>query len=457
MENKNKKILIVDDEVLLSEFLEITFRRHGYEIFIAHNIKDGYNLFIKNLPDIAILDFKLPDGSGVDLLKKVLEKKNDTAVILITAFGNIDTAVESMKLGAVDFVTKPFSAEQIVSSVERGLIKMRKKQNEKSKNTAIGSASIIGECKKIKEIFAIMDKVSKNDTTVLITGESGTGKELVARYIHYNSDRNANPFVTVNCSAIPDTLLESELFGHKRGSFTGAYADKIGLFEAADSGAIFLDEIGDITPALQVKLLRVIEEKHITPIGGAFPKKINLRIIAATNKNLEKEVASGNFREDLYYRLNVIDIKLPPLREREDDILHLAYHFLKLFSSQYKKNFLGFDEKTVEAIKNYSWPGNIRELENLIKRAVILSEKNILSTEDMFGSIREFKKTNLSCENNFTIPEEGIDLYNLIADIEKKYILNALEKSNGQQNIAAQYLKLNRTTLIGKMKKYNIT
>ncbi|MBP7652353.1 sigma-54-dependent Fis family transcriptional regulator [Candidatus Dependentiae bacterium] len=456
MENQKLKLLIVDDEILLSEFLEITFKRQGYEIYVAHNIKDGYNLFLKNLPDIAILDYKLPDGSGMDLLKKITDKKNDITIILITAYGNIDTAVEAMKIGAADFVTKPFSAEQIISSVERGIIKTKNKSSDNKKNNLGGGTVIIGNCRKIKDIFNIMDKVSKNDTTVLITGESGTGKELVARYIHYNSDRNANPFVTVNCSAIPDTLLESELFGHKRGSFTGAYADKIGLFEAADKGAIFLDEIGDITPALQVKLLRVIEEKYITPIGSTSSKKINLRILAATNKNLEKEVLSGNFREDLYYRLNVIDIKLPPLRERENDIMLLANHFIKLFSLQYKKNITGFDSIAIEAIKKYSWPGNIRELENIIKRAVILSEKNIISVDDMFGSIPDFNKIKITANDNIIIPETGIDLNDILYETEKKYIFKALEKSNGQQNIAAQYLNLNRTTLISKMKKFKI-
>ncbi len=459
----SKKILIVDDEVLLSEFLEITFTREKYDVLIAHNIKDGYNLFLQFDPQVIIIDLKLPDGSGFDLLKKITERNKDAVIIVITAFGNIDIAVEAMRLGASDFISKPFSAEQISGAVEKSIIKKQNKIQDNniadiSKKIIYPMNRIIGNSREIQKVFSIINKIANTDTTVLITGESGTGKELVARYIHYHSDSNANPFITVNCNAIPDTLLESELFGHKKGSFTGAHADKIGLFEAADNGVIFLDEIGDISPTLQVKLLRVIEDKKIMRIGEVTSKKINVRIIAATNKDIEVEVKNGRFREDLFYRLNIIRIHLPPLRERGDDILMIANFFLENFKNQFNKlNIIGFSKDAIKEINNYSWPGNIRELENILKRAVILTENNEITASDLFGNIvNKFSYIKQSKIEEEDLIGDGIDLNEILEDLEKQYIIAALKKANNNQTEAAKLLNINRTTLLAKIRKYSI-
>ena len=459
----SKKILIVDDEVLLSEFLEITFTREKYDVLIAHNIKDGYNLFLQFDPQVIIIDLKLPDGSGFDLLKKITERNKDAVIIVITAFGNIDIAVEAMRLGASDFISKPFSAEQISGAVEKSIIKKQNKIQDNniadiSKKIIYPMNRIIGNSREIQKVFSIINKIANTDTTVLITGESGTGKELVARYIHYHSDSNANPFITVNCNAIPDTLLESELFGHKKGSFTGAHADKIGLFEAADNGVIFLDEIGDISPTLQVKLLRVIEDKKIMRIGEVTSKKINVRIIAATNKDIEVEVKNGRFREDLFYRLNIIRIHLPPLRERGDDILMIANFFLENFKNQFNKlNIIGFSKDAIKEINNYSWPGNIRELENILKRAVILTENNEITASDLFGNIvNKFSYIKQSKIEEEDLIGDGIDLNEILEDLEKQYIIAALKKANNNQTEAAKLLNINRITLLAKIRKYSI-
>jgi len=466
--NEKRKILIIDDESLLNEFLEIAFKRLNFEVFTAKNISDGYNLFVRHMPESVVLDYKLPDGSGLELIPKLKKLKENTVIVLITAFGDNLIALSAMRAGAADFITKPFSAEQITTAIEKGLTKAGSVSNNGAASSKIHPVenSIIGECSELKHIYDIIGKIYSNDATVLITGESGTGKELIARYLHYNSSRNSFPFVTVNCNAIPDTLLESELFGHKKGAFTGANSDKIGLFEAADKGAIFLDEIGDISPALQVKLLRVIEDKKIMRIGSVESKQIDVRIIVATNKNLEMEVAKGNFREDLFYRINIIRTHLPALRERGNDIFLLANHFVQIFSAQYNKNLKGISEKALLNIKNYQWPGNVRELQNLLKRAVILTETEYLETENIFSGfsarpapfeIEKKKNENIQSDENINIPDNGVDINSVLNEIEKKYICEALKKAHNNQSLAANYLKINRTTLIARMKKFDIT
>jgi len=464
--SKQLNLLVLDDEVLLNEFIQLTFTRLNYKVYAATTIREATELLKKNKFDILITDLRLPDGSGIDFLKDTLLNHPEMVAILITAFGKIDTAVEAMRFGATDFLTKPFSAEQITAAVERGLIKKQRKINDNklAENKCQPHLNIIGNSPKLREIIEIMDKIVNNDATVLITGESGTGKELAARYIHYNSNRSAYPFVSVNCNAIPETLLESELFGHIRGSFTNALSDKIGLFEAANKGTIFLDEIGDISQAMQAKLLRVIEEKKILRIGDVTPREIDVRIITATNKKLELEKDAGRFRADLFYRLNLIRIELPTLIERGDDIKILADYFIKSAAKQFNKNVNGLTAEALDAIMTYHWPGNIRELENAIKRAVILSENQLLTVKDIFGNFgntisKENKYTakpeveNISDDSEINFP---VDLNELVDSLEKRYIKAALKKANYSQSNAAQLLKINRTTLIAKMKKHNI-
>jgi len=452
---KGKSILLIDDDRSLRRVLEYQLVEESYKVLTADSGITGLDLFRENEVDLVITDIQMPEMDGMELLKRIKAISSDAMIILITAYGSIPSAVEAMRLGAFDYITKPFDKNELKLKVEKCL-KMKEIVAENRYLRRFLSESfkfdnMVGSSKAIREVYDIASQIAKTNSTVLIQGESGTGKELLAKAIHFNSSRSEEPFIVVNCGAIPENLLESELFGYKRGAFTGAQADKIGKFEAADGGSIFLDEISELHPQLQVKLLRVLQDMEIDKIGDVKPLKVNVRVIAATNRNLKHLVDEKLFREDLYYRLSVIPITLPPLRERKEDIPLLANHFLNKFTNQFGKAGLKFDKDVFKAFNRYHWPGNIRELENLIHRLVILCQVGTITVQDLPEEILIEQKPETE---NFTIPipEEGIDL----EKVEKELILQALRKKNWNQTQAAKLLNISRNSLIYAMQKYGL-
>ncbi len=456
---KNKKILIAEDDELSRSNLTELLNAEGYEVKAVENGKQAMDAFVEDKFDLVITDLKMPQGDGLELLKFVKEMNSDNIVIMMTGFGTVDSAVEAMKLGAYDYIAKPMKDDLVKYTVSRALsfaslqeenVTLRDHLQEK-----YDFGKMLGYSDCMKAIFDTIEKVAKSDSTVIIYGESGTGKELVARAIHYNSNRKSYPLIAVNCGAIPEELLESELFGHEKGAFTGAIRNRLGRFELAQGGSIFLDEIGDMSPSLQVKMLRVIQEKQFERIGGVKTITADVRIIAATNQNLEQAVADKRFREDLYYRINVIPIHLPALRERGPDIAILATHFLQKFAQAKKKEVTGIHPEAMACLLQYTWPGNVRELENLIEMLVVMKDDSEIILEDLPLKIRQFK-----CESQafgkLQIPEEGVDFNELVNKFEKDILLNALAKSGGVKNRAAKLLNLNRTTLVEKLKRLNI-
>jgi DNA-binding NtrC family response regulator len=401
----------------------------------------------------------MPNVDGLEFLKYIKDANRDNIVIMITGHGTVNAAVSAMKMGAFDFITKPIKDDLVKLSVSRAMnfAKLRDenvslKEHLKEKQDL---DKIIGYSDCMKKVFDTIEKVSNSDSTVLITGESGTGKELVARAIHYKSDRRNQPMIPVNCGAIPEELLESELFGHEKGAFTGAIRTRMGRFELAQGGTIFLDEIGDMSPSLQVKVLRVIQEKQFERIGGVKTINADVRIIAATNQNLEVAVAEKKFREDLFYRINVIPINLPALRERGSDILILANHFLMTFNKLKKKNVERILPDTVNYLMRYGWPGNVRELQNLIEMLVVMKEEGDISIEDLPVKIRNIQGVD-AAKSPVVFSEEGIDFNDHVSRLEKELLLKALKMSGGVKNRAAKLLNLNRTTLVEKLKRLNI-
>ncbi|MGB9629808.1 MAG: sigma-54-dependent transcriptional regulator, partial [Thermodesulfobacteriota bacterium] len=375
------RILVVDDEEIVCESCKRILEEEGYEVEIALSGEEALHKMKENSYDIVITDLKMPGMDGMEVLKNIRKDYPDTIVIMITGFATVETAVESMKLGAFDYIPKPFTPDEVSIVVKKAIdqktlllenIYLRQELQEK-----YGFHNIIGKSKKMQEIYRVIVKVAPTDSTVLIYGQSGTGKELIARAIHFNSPRRDKPFVPVDCAVLAENLLESELFGHVRGSFTGAVTTKPGLFEVADGGTVFLDEVGNISLGIQAKLLRVLQEKEFTPVGGTKPKKVDIRLISATNKDLEKMIKEGTFREDLYYRLNFVPIHLPPLKERQEDIPLLSVHFLKKFSEEMGKSIKGFTPEAMEKLMKYSWPGNVRELENMIGRTVVMIDEEM--------------------------------------------------------------------------------
>ncbi|MEN6475103.1 MAG: sigma-54 dependent transcriptional regulator [Syntrophaceae bacterium] len=454
------RILIVDDEAQNREFLKDILGREKYEIEVAVDGKDAVQKISQDFYHIVLTDLMMPALDGLGVIRWLAKHKPDTIGILFTGYGSIKTAVEAMRIGAFDYLTKPFKAEEIVIVVQKAVehLQLRQenillKQQLKTQNRI---DNMVGTSDKMQKVFDLIGKIAATDSTILILGESGTGKELVAKAIHYNSLRSTCPFVPVNCGAIPEELLESELFGHEKGAFTGAFRLRIGRFELAHSGTIFLDEISEMSPNLQVKLLRVIQEREFERVGGVKPIKIDVRIIAATNKNLEEEVAQGRFREDLYYRLNVIPIHLPPLRERAEDIPILIRHFLEKFSSQRPITLRDFNRKALSCLMRYKWPGNVRELENLVERMTVLCDSVEVELSDLPDKILTGTVQAMSSIPQIELPEEGIDLSTAVSDFEKSIILQALNKSNWVKNRAAKLLKVNRTTLVEKIKKQRL-
>ncbi|OAG28157.1 sigma-54-dependent transcriptional regulator [Thermodesulfatator autotrophicus] len=457
-----ESILVVDDNQLEADLLAEFLQQEGFQVDVAYNGEEGIARLGEVFYDVVITDLAMPKITGLEVLEYIVEHSPETICIILTGQGSIKSAVEAIKKGAYEYLTKPVAFDELSLTLEKALETRRlRRENEYLRRKLwqeSGYGEIIGKSKSMRQVFALIEKVADTDATVLVLGESGTGKELVARAIHAASSRREGPFIPVNCGAIPEELLESELFGHEKGAFTGAIKTRIGRFELAHGGTIFLDEIAEMSPKLQVKLLRVLQERAFERVGGTRSIKVDIRVIAATNKDLQKEVREGRFREDLYYRLNVIPIELPPLRERKEDIPLLIEHFLARFNRQKKRNIRGLSKEAMECLMKYHWPGNVRELENVIERMVILANGEQLTLEDVPEYILE--QSQFSCSSNvqdFDIPEEGIHLPELVAEFEKKLIIKALEKTGWVKNRAAKLLHINRTTLIEKMKKQKIT
>lgn len=446
------RILVADDELSMREFLKILLEKEGHEVSCAEDGEKAFSLFKSDSFDLLVADIKMPKMDGLELLKRVKDTRPQTTVVMITAYASPEDAITAMKAGAYDYLTKPFKLKEIKSVIRNALMRSAAKAEELPSGIFY---DLVSHSPKMLKIFNLIKQVGPTKTNVLISGESGTGKELVAKAIHKSSPRHGQPFVTINCSAIPESIMESELFGYVKGAFTGAFANKKGLFEIAHGGTVFLDEIGDLSPFLQVKLLRVIQEREFIPIGDTNTVSVDVRIISATNKDLEQEVLQGKFREDLYYRLNVVHIHLPPLRERREDIPLLAQYFLEKYSRELGKDVRSFSSYALDVLMNYSFPGNVRELENIIERSVALENSNIILPESLVLSERkkelpEAKLPPLQLTNN------GIDLEKELSELEKDLILQALEMSNGVIKKAAELLNLSFRSLRWKIQKYNL-
>jgi len=459
------KVGVIDDDPVVNDLLSDFLTTEGHEVIKAKDGKEGLEILKREPLDVIFLDLKLPSIDGLELLERSKETINSsTPVVIITAHGSIETAVKAMKLGALDYITKPFRLEETAIVVEKALEFKRLKEENLSLRRQLkdryASYGLIGSSSKMQEVFSLIDKIADTDSTVLLTGESGTGKELVAKIIHYKSSRSEKNFVPINCGAIPKDLLESELFGHEKGAFTGAISTRIGRFELANGGTLFLDEVGELAPELQVKLLRVLQEKEFERVGGMKTIKVDVRIIAATNRDLESLVEEGRFREDLYYRLNVIPIKLPPLRERKDDIPLLVEHFIEKHATRKNRLRPEITPEIMNAFMEYDWPGNVRELENIIERLSILASGRKVEFSDLpdrFKMMCKGKSDSAEIQSDLLqtieLSSKGIDLNKIIDEIETKLILQALEMTGGNKTKAARLLGLNRTTLIEKIKK----
>lgn len=440
-----KNILIVDDEKGVGDFLTIVLKKRGYKAFYASSGKRALELCRERTFDLALVDIKMPVMDGIEFLKEAKRLNPSLLFIMMTAYPSIETAVEAMKEEAFEYVTKPFNVDELQRIIRRAL------ERQEPTEQVLKIEGIVTKSPAMDKILKMLPKISFTQANVLIMGESGTGKELIAKAIHNLSPKKDNPFVTVNCAGIPETLLESELFGHKKGAFTGATSDKMGLFKAADGGTIFLDEIGELPAALQVKILRVVEDKSFKPIGDTKDIKVDIRVISATNKELEKEVIEGRFREDLYYRLNVIPIRIPPLRERKEDVPVLVNYFLTKYSQEFGKDIRKISSSALELLTSYDFPGNVRELENIIERCVALETSNIILPESLVLS--DFKKGRLKVED---ILPEGLDLQKRVEELEKNFLIKALEEARGVKRRAAELLNLSFRSFRYKLKKYNI-
>jgi len=452
-----ERILIVDDETQIVRALERFLSDRNFEVISANNFEGAIHLLEKEKFEAALIDLKLGDKNGIDLIREVKRVQPDTVCMIITGYATIDSAIEAVKAGAYHYLTKPFHLDDVENLLKKALDTRRVREENRilkqQVSSRYGIKNLIGVSEPMRQVYALIKKVADTDSTVLILGESGTGKELVAKAIHYNSRRADRPLIPVNCGAIPEELLESELFGHVKGAFTGAVATRPGRFEMADGGTIFLDEIGDMSPKLQVKLLRVLQERKFEPVGSNRTLEVDVRIITATNKNLEKAVKDRFFREDLYYRLNVIPIHLPPLRDRKSDIPVLVDHFLSVFSQENGRVKPHISDEAMQILFRYPWPGNVRELENVMERLVILKREGDIIKEDL--PERLVRNTG-NVVTEVQIPDEGLNFKNVVNDFEKKLILKALEKTGWNKNQAAHLLKLNRTTLVEKIKKRNL-
>ncbi|NWF57254.1 MAG: sigma-54-dependent Fis family transcriptional regulator [Syntrophaceae bacterium] len=447
------KILVADDELSMRQFLEILLKKEGHRVVCAEDGQEAWARFQAEPFDLVISDIKMPKMDGLDLLRKIKEQRPALAVIMVTAYASPEDAIAAMKAGAYDYLTKPFKLEEIKSVIHNAL-ELTEGQAPAEAPAGI-FCNLVGHSAKMVQIYHLVRQVGPTRTNVLISGESGTGKELVARAIHHHSSRSGKPFVTINCSAIPENLMESELFGHVKGAFTGAVANKKGLFEIAHEGTVFLDEIGDLSPLIQVKLLRVIQEREFMRVGETQTINVDVRIISATNKNLEQEVILGKFREDLFYRLNVVHLHLPPLRERREDIPLLAQYFLEKYSKELGKNVRSISSYVLDTLMNYNFPGNVRELENIIERSVALEGSNIILPESLLLSEHK-KETVLKGLPPVHLTPGGMDLEKELNQLEKEVLQQALQMSNGVIKKAAELLQLSFRSMRWKIQKHGL-
>ena len=445
------RILVVDDEAAQRELVAGFLKKHGFDVVEVGGGREAVARFKQEPFDLVLTDQRMPDLSGLEVLEAVRSTSPETAVVIITAYGTIETAVSAVKAGAADYLTKPLNLDDLLHRVHR----VRERQRLVAENRELREAlaerhrveGIIGDSGRMQEVLSLVRRVAPSDATVLIRGESGTGKELIARALHYASPRAGGPLVKVNCAALAESLLEAELFGHEKGAFTGAVASRKGRFEVADGGSIFLDEIGDLPPHLQVKLLRVLQEREFERVGSSRPIKVDVRLLAATHRDLEALVREGRFREDLYYRINVVTIALPPLRERREDLPPLIEHFLRAFAGKNGKTVRGLTREAREALLRYDYPGNIRELENLIERAVVLTRDDVIGVEDL----------PLTLETPAPGSGEGAGLIAAVEGLERRMIREALGKADGTQTRAAELLGISERVLRYKLKKYGLS
>lgn len=455
-------ILVVEDNETMREGLKQTIKNMGHNVYAVDNGLDGVRLFEKLRCDFVITDLKMDDMDGIEVLDKVREIDPNALVMLITGYGTIETAVEAMKKGAFDFITKPFSSDVLKAKVDNAIrIKELDRENKRLRQVTeyyreiesqrYNFNEIIGSSESLRNILKVVEKVAKTDSSVLITGESGTGKELIARAIHYNSHRKDKPFIIVNCGALAEGVLESELFGHEKGAFTGAIKRKVGRFELADGGTIFLDEIGDFSPVIQLKLLRVLQEQTFERVGGESTIKVNVRVISATNKNLQEYIKQGRFREDLYYRLHIVPITVPSLRERLEDMSILIKHFIDKLNKRIGKNVKGFTKKAEDLLKKYNWPGNIRELENIVEQAYVLSSSDIIDVSELPLFIQESNASSL-----LKVPNGKMPLVDILEKLEKELIEKAYRKANGVKAETARILGIKTSALYYKLEKYGL-
>jgi len=447
------KILIVDDDVDALELMEELFESKGYDPFTATNGIEALNLVRDEDPDMVISDIRMPDMDGMQLLEELSKRHPQIPVIMVTAHGTIEAAVEAIKMGAKDYILKPLRLDEILAKVETiSQLRSLEKENEYLRSrlqTRFNVKNIVGKSEKINQLFKLIHDVAPTNTTILIRGENGTGKELIANAIHFNSPNAKRPFIKLNCGVLAENLLESELFGHVKGAFTGAIKDRIGRFELANSGTMFLDEIGDISLNMQVKLLRVLQEGEFERVGGAETIKVDVRIITATNQDLEARISERKFRQDLYYRLNVIPIEVPPLRERKDDIKLLVEYFLEKYQEVHNKKIERIENDAISALDDYDWPGNIRELENYVERAIVLNKTGVITKSDFPQAIAQSQKTIVEYDESTGL-NGAVDLF------ERQLILSELNRNKGNKARTATNFKINRSTFMSKLKKYEI-
>lgn len=463
---KKGSILICDDEEIMRDVLETILSEVGYKVELAKTGEEAVEAYAAKPFDVVLMDVSMPGMGGLTALEELIKLDAEAVVLIVTAYATFDTAISAWEKGAFGVVRKPFKNEQILALTAKGIRRRRKEEERQTLRSAMSRSvnrdSIVVHSQKMEDIFRLVDRVAPARSTVLITGESGTGKELVAKAIHEASPRADRPFVVVNCTNIPSDLLESELFGHTKGAFTGAVAAKKGLFEVADTGTIFLDEIGDLRPETQVRLLRVIQEREFTPVGDTTPVKVDVRIIAATNVDLREAVKNGQFREDLYYRLSVVPIEIPPLRDRREGILPLAQHFIEKYSAENERKIsTNLSPEVLSLLENYNYPGNVRELENIIERAIVIAPTNEITVECLRPEVRDpelaFKMMAETAGISTDIDlARGVNFYDEVKKFEIDLIRRALEQTAGHQSRAARLLGLNATTLNSKIKSYNI-
>ncbi len=463
---KKGSILICDDEEIMRDVLETILSSAGHKVELSKTGEEAVEAYTRKHFDVVLMDVSMPGIGGLTALEELIRIDPEAVVLMVTAYATFDTAISAWEKGAAGVIRKPFQNEQIITLVAKGLKKRRKEEERQSLRQAmvrsVNREGFIGRSEVMENVFRLVERVAPARSTVLITGESGTGKELVAKAIHESSPRSGDPFIVVNCSNIPSELLESELFGHTKGAFTGAVAAKKGLFEVADTGSIFLDEIGELRPETQVRLLRVIQEREFTPVGDTTPVKVDVRIIAATNVDLKEAVRNGQFREDLYYRLSVVPLELPPLRDRREDILPLTQHFIRKYAAENGREIAeNLRPEVLSLLENYNYPGNVRELENIIERAIVIAPSNEITMECLRPEVRDpelaFKMMAETdgVSNNIDLAH-GVSFYDEVKKFEIDLIRRALEQTGGHQSRAARLLGLNATTLNSKIKSYNI-